>query len=333
MWPAVWLSGSRCRPAAARMRGSGSWWRRSGGSEPGHREPAGRRRAPRGLRRPRCPGAVRTRFFRAARAETTQGRESIFVPEYLSSYVLSHGLTDVLEKSEPRSSSRCRVGHPQAPIRWDDAHFRAGYDGLTAQRHAGMANACSAWPVWPARKRARYVLVNPGSTATSFAGELRLHEDRLPVLLLRSHGQRQPPYLVEPTGMSATFLRASARWTSAAALSAASSAVRPNAQPSRSSHAQASSALAPASSATPRINHQRSRIAPPHGAGRHNGSKTQHPWAGTVRSLSCSSHDHKTDIIRLCRSLGWGRTPGSGYGSVGSEFLLMRWCLPFSGSE
>ncbi|MFI0234557.1 SDR family NAD(P)-dependent oxidoreductase [Streptomyces sp. NPDC017086] len=114
------------------------------------------------------------RFFRSARAETAEGYESTFALEYLSRYVLSHGLTGVLEKSEsPVIVNVSGPGVPKPPIRWDDPHFRAGYDGLTAQRHAGMANDLLgvAYAARNGSGRTRYVLVNPGSTATSFAGE------------------------------------------------------------------------------------------------------------------------------------------------------------------
>ncbi|GAA2431739.1 SDR family NAD(P)-dependent oxidoreductase [Streptomyces glaucus] len=114
------------------------------------------------------------RFFRSARFETAEGYESTFALEYLSRYVLSHGLTGALEKSEsPVVVNVSGPGIPKPAIRWDDPHFRTGYSGIAAQRHAGTANDLLgvAYAARHGEGRTRYVLVNPGSTATSFAGE------------------------------------------------------------------------------------------------------------------------------------------------------------------
>ncbi|MEU9354665.1 SDR family NAD(P)-dependent oxidoreductase [Streptomyces griseoloalbus] len=114
------------------------------------------------------------RFFRSDRYETTEGYEGTFALEYLSRYLLSHGLTEMLEKSAaPVIVNVSGPGIPKPAIRWDDLHFRSGYSGIEAQRHAGTANDLLgvAYAARHGSRRTRYVLVNPGTVATSFVGQ------------------------------------------------------------------------------------------------------------------------------------------------------------------
>ncbi|MFD7898767.1 SDR family NAD(P)-dependent oxidoreductase [Streptomyces sp. NPDC059743] len=113
------------------------------------------------------------RFFRSARFETAEGYENTFALEYLSRYLLSHGLTEILEKSEsPVIVNVAGPGMQKPGIRWNDLQSRQGYNGVGAQMQAGTANDLLgvSYAANHAGGRTRYVLVNPGSTGTSFAG-------------------------------------------------------------------------------------------------------------------------------------------------------------------
>ncbi|WP_223771268.1 oxidoreductase [Streptomyces huiliensis] len=127
------------------------------------------------------------RYFRATRRETAEGVESTFALEYLSRFLLSHGLPGarvVVNVSGP--------GVPAGRVHWEDPMLRRGYDGVAAQLQAGRANDLLgvAYAARRGRDGARYVLVNPGAVATAFRGEYdaataahvaRLKRDGLPV--------------------------------------------------------------------------------------------------------------------------------------------------------
>ncbi|MFD7061133.1 SDR family NAD(P)-dependent oxidoreductase [Streptomyces sp. NPDC059906] len=114
------------------------------------------------------------RFFRSARYETSEGFENAFALEYLSRYLLSHGVTDMLEKAEaPVVVNVAGPGVQKPGVRWDDLQLRRDYNGVLAQMQAGTANDLLGVDYAATRGatgRTRYVLVNPGPTATSFAG-------------------------------------------------------------------------------------------------------------------------------------------------------------------
>ncbi|MFI7126285.1 SDR family NAD(P)-dependent oxidoreductase [Nonomuraea sp. NPDC050153] len=107
------------------------------------------------------------RYFRTHRFVTAEGLEGTFALEYLSRFLLSHGLTAprlVVNVSGP--------GQPTDLIRWRDLMLERGYDGMTAQFQAGKANDLLG-VAFAARhgSRTRYVLMHPGGVSTSVAGE------------------------------------------------------------------------------------------------------------------------------------------------------------------
>ncbi|GLW11348.1 hypothetical protein Misp01_64760 [Microtetraspora sp. NBRC 13810] len=108
------------------------------------------------------------RYFRSSRFVTTEGFEGVFALDYLSRFQLSHGLTApkvIVNVSGP--------GVPMGRIHWNDLMLERGYDGVAAQMQAGRANDLLA-VAYAARQpagRTRYVLINPGPVATSFAGQ------------------------------------------------------------------------------------------------------------------------------------------------------------------
>ncbi|MFD9904406.1 SDR family NAD(P)-dependent oxidoreductase [Streptomyces sp. NPDC059063] len=108
------------------------------------------------------------RYFRARRWETAEGIEGTFALEYLSRFLLSHGLGDpgvIVNVSGP--------GVPMGRVHWDDLMLARGYDGVAAQLQAGRANDLLgvAYAARHAPGRTRYVLLNPGPVSTGFCGE------------------------------------------------------------------------------------------------------------------------------------------------------------------
>ncbi|MEU7852363.1 SDR family NAD(P)-dependent oxidoreductase [Nonomuraea sp. NPDC049141] len=108
------------------------------------------------------------RYFRSTRFVTAEGLEGTFALEYLSRYLLSHGLTDpgvIVNVSGP--------GVPMGRVHWDDLMLARGYDGVAAQMQAGRANDLLGTAFAAGRPSAltRYVLINPGPVSTAFRGE------------------------------------------------------------------------------------------------------------------------------------------------------------------
>lgn len=114
------------------------------------------------------------RHFRSTRLETVEGFENTFALEYLSRFLLSHGLIESLEKAaEPVVVNVSGPGIDKGDIRWDDPGLERDYSGFAAQMHAGRANDLLgvAFADKHGAGRTRYVLLNPGSVSTSFSGE------------------------------------------------------------------------------------------------------------------------------------------------------------------
>lgn len=114
------------------------------------------------------------RYFRSHRHETAEGFEACFALEYLSRFLLSHQLLDRLEAAPaPVVLNVSGPGAPKPEIRWADPGFSRGYSGVEAQFHAGRANDLLGLSFASEHPdaRTRYILANPGSVASSFAGE------------------------------------------------------------------------------------------------------------------------------------------------------------------
>jgi PPOX class probable F420-dependent enzyme len=114
------------------------------------------------------------RHFRSTRVVTSEGFESTFALYYLSRFLLSHGLTDLLDAAaEPVVINVCGPGADQGRIRWHDLGFERDYDGMAAQVQGGLLNDLLA--IGYARstpsQRVRYALLNPGTVRTGFSGE------------------------------------------------------------------------------------------------------------------------------------------------------------------
>jgi NAD(P)-dependent dehydrogenase (short-subunit alcohol dehydrogenase family) len=114
------------------------------------------------------------RHFRSTRLETAEGFENTFALEYLSRFLLSHGLAGSLQQAgQPVIVNVSGPGVPKREIRWHDLCLERGYDGVTAQLQAGRANDLlgAAFAAENGTGPVRYVLLNPGAVATSFSGE------------------------------------------------------------------------------------------------------------------------------------------------------------------
>ncbi|WP_329110876.1 SDR family NAD(P)-dependent oxidoreductase [Micromonospora sp. NBC_01699] len=114
------------------------------------------------------------RHYRSNRTETAEGLEGTFALDYLSRYLLGHGLVEQLERAvRPVVVNVSGPGIAKPEIRWDDPGLAGDYDGFTAQFQAGRANdllGIAFAAVYPA-SRTRYVLLHPGGVATSLSGD------------------------------------------------------------------------------------------------------------------------------------------------------------------
>jgi NAD(P)-dependent dehydrogenase (short-subunit alcohol dehydrogenase family) len=114
------------------------------------------------------------RFYRSDRTETAEGLEENFALFYLSRYLFGHGLAEALEGAEqPVVVNVAGPGAGLGLVRWDDLQLRRGYHGGAALGQGGKLNdllGVSFAERYGARG-IRYVLIHPGVTATSFAGE------------------------------------------------------------------------------------------------------------------------------------------------------------------
>jgi NAD(P)-dependent dehydrogenase (short-subunit alcohol dehydrogenase family) len=108
------------------------------------------------------------RYFRSRRFQTVEGIEGTFALDYLSRFLPSHGI------SEPRLIVNVSgPGGPPGLIQWHDPMLAHDYHGVTAPMQAGRANDLLglSYARLHSDSKTRYVLINPGGVATSFAGD------------------------------------------------------------------------------------------------------------------------------------------------------------------
>ncbi|MGI5151551.1 SDR family NAD(P)-dependent oxidoreductase [Plantactinospora sp. CA-294935] len=114
------------------------------------------------------------RYFNSRRTVTADGFEHTFALFYLSRFLLGHGLADTLaETSSPVIMNVAGPGPNPVEIQWDDLELTRGYQGVNALMQGGRLNDLLgvAFAERHPGSPIRYVLLHPGSTATSFAGE------------------------------------------------------------------------------------------------------------------------------------------------------------------
>jgi NAD(P)-dependent dehydrogenase (short-subunit alcohol dehydrogenase family) len=75
------------------------------------------------------------------RRETVDGLEGTFVLYYLSRFILSYGLTDLLERGEtPIITNLGATGITKGAVNWDDLQFARKYSMVRATMSGGRAN-------------------------------------------------------------------------------------------------------------------------------------------------------------------------------------------------
>jgi PPOX class probable F420-dependent enzyme len=114
------------------------------------------------------------RHYRSTRAVTDEGVEENFALFYLSRYVASHEMADLLDAAEePVIVNVAGPGAPAGAIRWHDLEFEHGYDATAALMHGGPLNDLlgAGYADDPPSRKVRYALLNPGTVSTSFSGE------------------------------------------------------------------------------------------------------------------------------------------------------------------
>jgi PPOX class probable F420-dependent enzyme len=151
------------------------------------------------------------RHFRSTRAVTREGFESTFALFYLSRFVVSHEMSDLLDAAEaPVIVDVAGPGATSGEIRWHDLGFEHGYDGLAAQMQGGLLNDLLAvgYADTSPSPKARYALLNPGPVSTGFSGEydaemaarvealraaaMPVEEGIAPILALLEHPPAEP---------------------------------------------------------------------------------------------------------------------------------------------
>ncbi|WP_142056705.1 TIGR03618 family F420-dependent PPOX class oxidoreductase [Pseudonocardia kunmingensis] len=115
------------------------------------------------------------RHYRSTRRVTAEGFEHTFALYYLSRFVLTHEMADLLDAADAPVVLNV-AGVPGAgadAVDWNDLQGERGYHGMRALAQAGrltdLLGIASAQDRVSAK--ARYVLLFPGVVATSFSGE------------------------------------------------------------------------------------------------------------------------------------------------------------------
>ncbi|WP_086825205.1 TIGR03618 family F420-dependent PPOX class oxidoreductase [Allokutzneria sp. NRRL B-24872] len=113
------------------------------------------------------------RHLQSERQVTTEGFEHNFALYYLSRFLLSYELTELLHAADdPVILNVAGPGPNPEHVRWDDLGLESGYDGITAMFHSGLLNDLlgEGFALNRPSEKIHYVLVNPGTVNTSFSG-------------------------------------------------------------------------------------------------------------------------------------------------------------------
>ncbi|MFJ5675609.1 SDR family NAD(P)-dependent oxidoreductase [Streptomyces sp. NPDC093097] len=113
------------------------------------------------------------RHFRTTRLVTAEGFENTFAHFYLSRFLLSHGLADLLQSAHTPVILNIAGPGGEGEIHWEDLQLARGYDGQRALMQGGRLNDLLGVAFTDARPetRVRYVLLNPGAVDTGFSGQ------------------------------------------------------------------------------------------------------------------------------------------------------------------
>ncbi|MEU5761423.1 TIGR03618 family F420-dependent PPOX class oxidoreductase [Nocardia sp. NPDC047648] len=114
------------------------------------------------------------RHYRSDRLVTTEGFEYTFALFYLSRFVLSYELGDLLSTAaNPVIVNVAGPGSGTGEIRWDDLGHERDYHGMHALAQGGQLNDLLGieFARRPASARVRYVLLHPGVVNTALSGD------------------------------------------------------------------------------------------------------------------------------------------------------------------
>ncbi|WP_329558458.1 SDR family NAD(P)-dependent oxidoreductase [Streptomyces uncialis] len=113
------------------------------------------------------------RHFRTTRLVTAEGFENTFAHFYLSRFVLSHGLTGLLDSADAPVIVNVAGPGGEGKIHWNDLQLTRDYDGHTALTQGGRLNDLLGVSYADRRPgtKVRYVLFHPGTVSTGFSGE------------------------------------------------------------------------------------------------------------------------------------------------------------------
>ncbi|WP_280373580.1 TIGR03618 family F420-dependent PPOX class oxidoreductase [Nocardia abscessus] len=114
------------------------------------------------------------RHYRSDRLVTAEGFEYTFALFYLSRFVLSYELIDLLNRAD--NPVIVNVGGPgsgTSEIRWDDLAHERDYHGMRALAQGGQLNDLLGieFARRPASAKVRYVLLHPGVVNTALSGD------------------------------------------------------------------------------------------------------------------------------------------------------------------
>nr|SBO96666.1 putative oxidoreductase [Nonomuraea gerenzanensis] len=101
------------------------------------------------------------------RVMTPDGFEGTFALYYVSRFLLSYGLTDLLEKGDrPVIVNICGVGITKGKIHWDDLSLKDGFSSIKAMLQGGRATDLlgAGYAANHPDGRTRYLLHHPGFT-------------------------------------------------------------------------------------------------------------------------------------------------------------------------
>lgn len=105
--------------------------------------------------------------------ETTEGYEFTFALYYLSRFVLSYGLKDILKKSDsPIIINVCAPGLDYGKIDWEDIQRKNKYDGQQAQFEGSRLNDLLGIQFAKDIGNIRYILFNPMAARTNGATKM-----------------------------------------------------------------------------------------------------------------------------------------------------------------
>jgi NAD(P)-dependent dehydrogenase (short-subunit alcohol dehydrogenase family) len=115
------------------------------------------------------------RHYRSTRLETAEGFEYNFALHYLTRFVLSYGMIDLLDAAEQPVILNLggEPGSGTGDIRWDDLQFERDYHGMSALVQSGQLTDLLGIAFAQNRPspKVRYVLLHPGVVNTNFSGE------------------------------------------------------------------------------------------------------------------------------------------------------------------